>query len=322
MPDTKTNNGYRYQIHQGQGLLEYSLIGMLVLVVCVAGLEIFTGEMSQLWQKLWADMESRQGQAVAVTAPPSPPAPYPKSPGDSEGRPVVIENPGATKFVTKKGTVITLPDTVDKMEETIRTLGANGTTTILANSLDVLIKQLVANSEIDSAQAQNLMTLANQGHTLAKLQKLAENIVSTTTTSSEFVALMENNPTIMSKDEDSYRFNMGYYYPDDADPLDQNVSFLADGVVGDFLRTYHAVLASGALDDPAVRAVVDTLTRKISNLNTVTLRALCSLSNDEIGQSEVSEIIAKNIDKTHDKSAQICTTGNGQDSGTQCTGGG
>ncbi len=300
--------------------MEYSLIGILVLVVCVAGLEIFTGEMSQLWQKLWADMESRQGQAVAVTAPPSPPAPYPKSPGDSEGLPVVIENPGTTKFVTKKGTVIILPDTVDKMEDTIRTLGANGTTTILANSLEALIKQLVASNELDRTQAQSLISLANKGHSIAKLQKLTEDTISNTRTIDEYREIMESNPNVTLFDGNRYLHLLGHYDMNAEDPLQPGIG--AYGATGEFLNAYHAAVASGALNDPAVRAVVDTLARKISNLSATSNFTFVALANRQILQSEVSSNIAKNIAKTHDKSAQICTTGNGQDSGTQCSPGG
>jgi Flp pilus assembly pilin Flp len=317
MSGIKMQNKYSCRTHQGQGILEYSLIGVLLLVVCIGGLEIFNGQMSKTWQKLWDDMKSRQGSAVAITGPSSPSAPF--TPPSRSSRAEEGQQRVTNRFVTQKGTVITLPDTVDTMEETVKTLGANGTTMVLANSLEALIDQLAANNELNKTQAQKLITLANQGHKLAKLQKLAEDIVANTATTAEYRALMESNPKIMYISEEGlYSLHMGYYYPVDMDPLNPYANLDADGVVGEFLKTYHAAVASGALDDPAVRAVVETLTRKISNLNTVTALTLISLADDEISHSDVSGLIVENIDKTHDSSAKICTTGKGQDSGTQC----
>jgi hypothetical protein len=321
MSEINTQNEASGRLCQGQGLLEYSLTGVLVLLICVGGLEIFTGEMSKIWQKLWDDMKSRHGPAVAITAPPSPLVPSPppsKSPSVDEGLPLA-----GKKFVTQKGTVITLPETVDKMEDTIKTLGANGTTTILANSLEALIKQLVANKELNKSQIHSLINLANQGHTLAKLQKLTEDIILNTTTTAEYKTLLENNPTLVSVDDEGFHIvHMGCYHPEDVDPLQPNTDIQLYGVAGEFLNAYRAAVSSGALDDPAVRAVVETLARKISNLNNISRHTFEALSRDEIVHSEVTGIITENIDKTHDKSAQICTTGNGQDSGTQCTSGG
>jgi polyhydroxyalkanoate synthesis regulator phasin len=294
-------------------------------LVCVGGLEIFTGEMSKTWQKLWDDMKSRQGPAVAITAPPSPlvpsppSAPLPKPPSVDEGLPL----PGK-KFVTQKGTVITLPDTVDKMEDTIKTLGANGTTTILANSLEALIKQLVANNEIDVTQAQDLINLANQGHTIAKMQKLTEAAIAKARTIEEYRAIIQNDSSISVNDINGsvYSHPLGGYAADEKtlDPLQSDtVSWDETGV---FLKAYHKAVASGALNDPAVRAFVETLTRKISELSSMSSYYFMALANGEISPSEVNGNIAENIAETHDKSAQICTTGNGQDSGTQCTSGG
>jgi polyhydroxyalkanoate synthesis regulator phasin len=319
MSENNTQNGVSGRPYQGQGLLEYSLTGVLVLLVCVGGLEIFTGEMSKTWQKLWDDMKSRQGPAVAITAPPSPlvpSAPLPKPPSVDEGLPLA-----GKKFVTQKGTVITLPDTVDTMEETIRTLGANGTTTILANSLEALIKQLVANSELDRAQAQNLMTLANKGHAIAKAQKLTEEAILNTRTSEEFMTILESDPSLsLNINGTVYHSLGGYSYNDSSDPLQPDLT--SWGATGDFLNAYHAAVASGALNDSAIRTVVDTLARKISILSISSVSTFISFSGDEISQSEVSGNIAENVAKTHDKSAQICTTGKGQDSGTQCATGG
>ncbi|WP_303675104.1 hypothetical protein, partial [Vampirovibrio chlorellavorus] len=306
-------------------LLEYSLIGMLVLVVCVAGLEIFTGEMSQWWQKLWDDMESRQGPAVAITAPPSASASPPKSTSPSTvlEPPLVTENPGSRKFVTRKGTVITLPDTVDNMEDTIKTLGANGTTTILANSLEALIKQLVANREIDGKQAQDLINLANQGHMLAKLQKHTEAAIAKVRTPQDYQAIIQNDSRIAVNDVSGiYSHPLGGYAADEKtlDPLQSDT--VAWDATGDFLEAYHAAVASGALNDPAVRVVVDTLTRKISELSSMSSYFFMALANGEISPSEVNRNIAESVSETHNKSAQICNVGEGQDSGTHCSPGG
>lgn len=309
MLNIKMQNGYSCRAHQGQGILEYSLIGVLVLFICVGTLEILNGGMGKALQKLWDDMESRQRPAVAITNPPS---------GSSQSS----SNEGL-KFVTFKGTTITLPGTVNNMEKSIETLGANGTTKILANSLEALIEKLVAKKEISRKQSQSLIYLANSGHALAKMHKLTEDAIANTSTIEEYRAVIENIPALVDLSEEGYHHhNIGCYYPHEADPLEPGVELQLFGVTGDFLRAYHQAVASGALNDPAVRVVVETLTRKISNLSTVASHTFESLAHNEISHGDVSGFIAENIAKTHDKSAQICATGNGQDSGTQCSGGG
>ncbi len=305
MTDTKMNTGDHGPHYPGQGMLEYTLIGVLVLVICVGTLEILTGSLSSAWQTLRADMESKQRQTVAITDP------LPTASGSPTGE--------GLKFVTKKGTVITLPSTVNNMEKSIETLGANGTTAVLVNSLEELIKQLVENREINRTQSQSLIYLANSGHALAKMHKLTEDAIANTRTTDEYRFVLESIPGLVELSEEGYHIHgIGCYFPHELDPLQPNAELMLFGVTGDFLRAYQEAVASGALEDPAVRLVVEALTRKISNLSTVASHTFERLAHNEISHSEVSGFIAENIDKTHDSSAQICTTGNGQDSGTQC----
>ncbi|WP_303674138.1 hypothetical protein [Vampirovibrio chlorellavorus] len=309
MTNTKTNTGYRGPRHPGQGTLEYTMMGVLVLVICVGGLEILTGSLSSAWQILHTEMQQKQVSEVAITDPKFTPSGSPTGAG--------------LKFVTLKGTVITLPSTVNNMEKSIETLGANGTTAVLVKSLEELIKQLVENRELNRTQSQSLIYLANSGHALAKMHKLTEDAIANTSTIEEYRFVIESIPALVDLTEEGYHMhNIGCYYPHELDPLQPNAELQLFGVTGDFLRAYQKAVSSGALDDPAVRLVVEALTRKISNLSTVASHTFESLAHNEISHSEVSGFIAENIAKTHDSSAQICTTGNGQDSGTQCASGG
>ncbi len=288
----------------GQGLVEYSLIGLLVLIVCVGALKILSGGIDGLMQRLHASTEVTQEQKIAIANQQA----RPSTPSSGQGR----------QFVTLKGSTISLPPAIDDMGTTIKTLGSNGTTSILATSLEVLVAELVANNELTEQQAQSLIELANKGHSIAVSQKLFEDIIANTKTTKAYRAIIEKDATLTFFDGESFNYLLGYYVPSAGDPLQPGVE--SHGAAGELLDAYHAAVASGALDDPAVRAVVDALTRNITNLTHTSAHTFASLARDEIVHSEVNGVIAENIEETHNNSTQICSTGNGKDTGKQCSG--
>ncbi len=82
-------------------------------------------------------------------------------------------NPYPRQITLANGTVIDLP-TFPDLATSIETAGGAGTTDILAQNLETIVKSLQDAGEISDEEANELLRLARQGHEIATVQRLIE----------------------------------------------------------------------------------------------------------------------------------------------------
>jgi hypothetical protein len=296
----------------------------IILGLLIPALFLFGGQLAGSWNNLAAGMAERHAAAkvVGVTAL-----------GSATGPALT----GSVTLTTAKGTVITLDGAlIQPLGQSIATLGANGTTTLLADNLAQLAKKLRDSDEITQAQFNILTKLANQGHDIAEIAGVVEQAVKQypTANAQEFFSakvLLDGKLTTMKNVLDvngyytdnniakGYRYNPAtgeMYNTLPADLL--NPSNAPDGQsLNTLLKLYQQADSSGALLDPAIKQVVSSLTTQIA----LTLESLEQAEGDVfMGHSEPEQIqsIAAST-AIHIDSSGICETGNATDSGVHCS---
>lgn len=158
----------------GNALIEYLIpVGVLAVIV-FAGVSLFGGDFpSYLSAVSNAKTSSPQNARLELKAMGS--NPYLQS------VPITLSD----------GTVLMLENYPTDLAKAIETLGADGTTDLLAANLEALVRQLREQGKISDADANQLLALANQGHRLAKIQSLIGDKVSA---SGDDVNLFLNTP--------------------------------------------------------------------------------------------------------------------------------
>lgn len=210
----------------------------------------------------------------------------------------------------------------------VQTAGANGATTVLASQLELLGKQQLEAGQISQAQYTQMLALANQGHRLANMEGLLENVVSGLRSAQDFsdqTVVFEGKEYEVSDLIAQLGFHQSY---DDgllSNPMQS--ANLANPEMKTFINLYNQVVSSGALENPATQAEVQRLATQIATINDAFVYAAQDLGWDytiqpeEFTSSAAERIM--NLDAsttTHNGSTSICRYGNGQDSGKNCSG--
>lgn len=304
----------------GQSLTEYSVAIALVVLVVTPALILFGGQLKNAWQGFNTGISPTKRTQVAIT-----------------NSTALQQAMNATvRFQTAKGTMITLNSALSNpLDKNISTLGANGTTAMLADSLSNVAKQLLDSGDISQTQYNVLIQLSNAGHTQAQLQTVIEQAMKNMPQGEAPYTYMANTQvTLNGKTSSLYDIwntlsygapNGGYrYFPatdtaintlptDLLHPPSSNVL----SSLSAFLDVYHQAESSGALSDPAVAQVVSSLSTQIALSSDTLMQAVGEVY---LGHSSAGQIPSLEVSvATNMNSAGICTTGNGTDSGVQCS---
>jgi polyhydroxyalkanoate synthesis regulator phasin len=236
-------------------------------------------------------------------------------------------------IMTAKGNPITLqPELNQPLSETIATLGANGTTTLLADQLESIAKQLMKEGEITKEQADSLIKLANQGHYMADIAGAVEKAAQLKDYANN-MDFFNQQIEFEGKRMTVYQLSsvMGYSTPLDAYRYDAKTGIVYDKIpedllhpdypsnpaIASFLDIYHTLEANGALADPTIQTVVASLASKITITNELLTQSMGDLfMGYSTATDQVVEMTAAKA--THVNSAGICDVGSGTDSGVQC----
>lgn len=294
----------------GQGMAEYSLIAASVACLVLPALLFLGGNLNR----------SMQGMLPAP--------PLPKQ--DVGVASVPSQNPANAAALQSVQLIINGVDlsSSQNLAKEIQTAGANGATAILANRIEQIAQQKLDAGEISPEQYKTLIALANQGHSLGAMEKLVETAAAN---SSSAQAFMDQKLTFEGKDYSmaDFAYQMGFTqaYSEGllANPLGS--ANLANPAMKTFISLYDQAVASGALSDPATQAEVKKLASDIANINDSVLFALQDLGwGESITPTDFTASTATRIagmdasTKTNQNAAGICTAGNGQDTGSQCSG--
>jgi hypothetical protein len=281
--------------HQvGNTLLEYSLIGSLIALGCVAGLLGAGKNFAAMISGLKTEMSTHNQLAIAA----SKNAKILSSTTSSSGT-------SSRLGLTSEEQMLLEQPLTDKLQTT----GANGTTELLAKHLELLATQLLAEGKITEAQSDAILRLANQGHYMAHLEELLEQA----TAAGQSTIVMDGQSYSLEEIAGQIAFaNRGPFHFADTDILSSDYAAYQEPEMAKFVALYQEVVSSGAASDPLVASTIQSSATQIANVAE-------SMEDEIFRPSGMSLIDAVISNTTQMNSAHICTAGNFTDNGLLCT---
>lgn len=309
----------------GQGLSEYVLISACVLVLAIPAF-IFLGNSVE---NVTANMLNHTNNTSSASSTNFPDSSNHISTSKNTLQMSLNQEQGI-KLTLADSTSLHLPNYPSDIAKTITTLGANGTTKLLADSLSAVIQQLQDKGEISPEQYNRLMALANQGHRIALIEEIYEKQME----ESNYNGTKANQAMVTFEGK---QIQLG--------KLVDRIGWLPSGQgfrpeAGTFNNLYKKAMADGSLKDPVARQTITILKDQILNIaNGVETAANPTFSDaatsaskmaklqlewlqeidDETGSRTQHSLTSLASTTTHQGSAHICTAGKFQDSGTRCT---
>lgn len=305
---------------KGQGTTEYTLIGSLLLIISMPVIMMVGNDLNGFLDRLRTTSSAKIAALKKKT--------HLQNGHDNAALPVDALPAGAATRLRFKNENI--PDTPVALGRTIEILGANGASKILADNIEQITKERLAAGAITEAQYKDMIALAEQGHTLARLAKLLEDSAASakSVNALEDMRLTWNGRTTSFYD---LYYNLGFIQPYEmgllSDPL--HSKDYAYGEMKTFLKLFAKVESNGSLNDPALKSLVTNLSQEICWTNDSLMFALedarqeSSVSLDKIlanaANRLTSDLVEQTVsNKTHGNSQGICHAGQGKDSGTSC----
>jgi hypothetical protein len=222
--------------------------------------------------------------------------------------------------------------------QAVETLGANGYTDVLADSISAYVQQLVSKNILTPNQASTLVDLASTGHQMACVEKAA----------SQLAAMSQNSPTqflnatimyngqsqtaaqlrdligIQGIDYTTYDASTGS--ANIASPADLAQYFAKGNIAGplaaQFITLYSQSIQNGSLNDPNVNTIVGNLAYQIALLADASSNTIQQYTDNTplpgVTLTDFSAHAASAASTTHANAVVICVAGKGADSGTQC----
>lgn len=146
----------------GQGVTEYSLIFGLVLLVVITTLPLLQSSLSHSVEGMIPQRKEVLKTSVSTASTATIAA-------------INTEDLGAKPALEQMPLVLSTDGTdISSVISAVQTVGANGATSMLADSLLSLAKQLKAEGSIDESTYNDIVKLANQGHSIAQIEAALE----------------------------------------------------------------------------------------------------------------------------------------------------
>lgn len=148
----------------GQSLSEYVLIAASALVLAIPALLTLGNNLNSIWMGMLPMDKATSGSASA-------------SAGLSSGMPsnvqfshLPVKIPAASGINAASSLPAAGSASTDALIKTVETLGVNGATEQLSNTLIDMANQLLAEGQIEQSSYNEIIALANQGHRLADIE--------------------------------------------------------------------------------------------------------------------------------------------------------
>jgi hypothetical protein len=310
----------RYPCQAGQSFTEYAILGALVLLLVMPVMFM----MGQTLSGSLGNMLSAGHGRISVTV--AKPATGPvESSADTVSSDI---SPG--NVFSHQLTAIEQAALGKTLSDKVLTLGANGTTTLLASQLTALAEQLRSEGKIDEKQYNAIMDLANQGHHMAMIQMKVEDAIKAS----------QGDPKKFKKmtievDGKLYNAvdaglilgfkNVGVDKLVSEDLLNTHYEPAAE--LDRFISLYHQTESLGVLSDPSIKAVIDSAALQIVSIgefvegNTWEYSAgvLKLEKGEDINKYMADDAAFMAVDAIHSEASRICKAGDLKDSGVQCS---
>jgi len=310
---------------RGNALTEYGLIAGAVVVVAIAAITLTGNNIASHLGGMGGGMKTQIANAKSVKAPAF------NSPTSSVTNPGA--NPGGGALAPAPVPATIGPVTIGPAEleflkgslaKKIETAGANGTTRILAGTIEAIAQQLFDAKEISQQQYDILMQLANKGHEMAEVERLLEGAIASVngdTSKLDGMKLEFQGKTYEAGE--LYRW-VGESGANINSPELESMETVGGEQPGklasEFLALYEKALGTGGtLDDPLVKATINSLSLQIiatgENFDGLIHDSLNN-ERDLPNEDNLNKELASEI--TDYSSSEICAAGDFKDSGTMC----
>ena len=314
------NKGNSFMLRQARGntITEYALIGALVVCLALTGLNAMGATLKDLYTNM---VPTAPAPVIAGTSGTT-------SGGASGGNTTSPGLPPLSGLSAAEMAALQEP-----LSKRLQTTGANGSTNMLADYLQSVAQQKLAEGKITQDQANTIIALANQAHQLASVESLLE--MGLKQANGNYDTFMNSQFTVNGQTYNGADLtgllSMHQGIPSGATSMDelQNIISNASGVPSEstlkaFLDLYSSVEASGALNDPDIKAIVDQASQQVTYLSDSMVR---SVWFNEQGQESItpfpdpSLLLDRQVSNlTNTQANTICFAGNGQEAGSNvCT---
>ena len=286
---------------QGQSLVEYTFCAFLVMGVSISGLLFLRESLSsQLINMLSKPKLVQVAKAPAAVSPGS----------DAKSPTPIPAAPGYTVITLKNGQQLSLNLPTD-VAQSIQTIGANGTTDLLASNLTAMANQLLESGQITQEQANTLLKLANQAHHIAEIQKLLETY---STKLGSDVTAFKNTPVTI----DGTTYANSYEAAQSIGMKSNNTS-IKGAELQKFWDLYAVARSANYTWPPELKTILQMHATTINDLSDSMRVAMRNIIQYNAGTP--ADLNGMMVDQmTHSESVNICHMGGqNQDSGVHCS---
>lgn len=292
---------------QGQGLMEYSLLGGLLVVLGIGAAILLGNNVLEVFASMVAS-DSKTGMAVTAKS-------------TSSSTTTGTTSTSVAGITLSNGTYLSLPNYPADTAKAVVTTGVNGVTNMLATTIQDLSNQLQASGNLTPEQARQLIALANQGHKIAEIEKIVEDAVANS--NNDPAAFLSTSLTHAGQTYASpldLAERIGYNTPSETEYV------ATDNETSAFMDMYQQLVNSGALADPQVQAVIGELVNQINVVADSVNSHVYKIEDGIIPPADFQSHVAADTDAaipgslvTDGYSSAICTVGGTTDTGTHCT---
>jgi Flp pilus assembly pilin Flp len=260
----------------GNALIEYTIIGAVILIAVIPSfsnlgkafadwLDYLKGDMNS---HIVASQQAEAAQKGLLAAKEQEPEPSAKATSDGS-------------------TSIKPSDYSLNLTNVVQTIGANGATSQLAQELQALAKKMKDSGEIDQAEADKILALANQGFRLADLENLVETQSKNAGSTQAFLAssINFNGKTMSMQDVAGI---IGYGTPTDLtediknDPNYMMSTQYASPETLTFLNLYNDATGVNGIQNQEAKNVVTKLSSEIAYLTDAVSNLIYGASDPNI----------------------------------------
>jgi polyhydroxyalkanoate synthesis regulator phasin len=282
----------------GQSISEYAMVPGLILVVSFVSMMSLGDHLNRLALKAKEGLE--RGIETAET----------------------IKSTLATSGTSSQQNTVATQDSImasmvsEDLAGSVMTLGANGTASLLTQQLEALTSNLLQQGDLTDAQHSSLVKLANLGHLTAEVAQKVEEAAKNSRTLADYKAqTTEYRGVVFSMYMLGNQLGLSSGYT--VEDVMAGKAITAGRLVLDLYQAWDEVKKNGTLNNPEVKLQVEKLVRNIVTIEEAVSKARMEVWNGKAPPQSLNSSIASQVIDI--KSAQICTTGNNTDTGTQCS---
>jgi hypothetical protein len=299
---------------QGVTILEYTLVGMLLLVASLAGWQLLSSNIFNSVQIVKQDMRQKN-KATASYAQRQ--AKLLATINEFKAATDHKINQVNTQFCNANtGSCSSIENSIDA-KAAIETLGANGSINLMGDKFALLGAQLLASGKIDEAQAGIFNDLANQAYKLGAISGTIEQIAKNcnSDTSCFTTTTVSYNGQQMTASQLS---NLIGYQPTDNGNTTNNPEV-------DNLWNIYKNLPPTVWTDPALKETVTSLSMQVARTTDLVRWGSSNIQNGYMSPSEMQNHLTTQAQGSIPQSAvaqgQTAQSSIDKDSGTICTSG-